>query len=569
MTSIHTNISAIAALHTLRSIATDLSDTQSRVSSGLRVQTASDNAAYWSISTTMRSDHTALSTVTDTLGLAAAKADVAYAATDSIVDILSTFKARLVAAKEGGVDKAKIQTELSQLMEQVHSVVGSASFGGVNWLTTSATTHLMETPDLGTSIVSAFVRSSQGIVTLKTSEVNLKTTSMLNAGGGGLLQKEIGGLGDMGGFKGTNANSIAHEGHETRQFTGPAAFAATDYIDFDLVVDAGALSAGLSFSGLRIDKTLVDTALGKTNGTISTAAEMRAVLEKLFQDNSIPATAYETMFSGSTPSQFELGSTETSGEPGSSIDVFNVTSDFGGAHPSGYALGLENPPLYNHDNMYPTASVSFTEPFTVSPTASFWFDAQVGPGASNTYTVDRSTVDAALGTTDGYIGDATALATVIAFAAAPSGLSVTASGSMIIFAADQAIYPEAGNRAARVSVGNVESNPTWTLDFDLAEVDITAEDFTLDEYIRGVDYMLQGSISSASLLGALQSRIEMQGEFTASLMSSIQKGIGRLVDADMNEESVRLKALQTQQGLAVQSLQIANNASENILSLFR
>ncbi|KJS21033.1 MAG: hypothetical protein VR78_00640 [Hoeflea sp. BRH_c9] len=77
------------------------------------------------------------------------------------------------------------------------------------------------------------------------------------------------------------------------------------------------------------------------------------------------------------------------------------------------------------------------------------------------------------------------------------------------------------------------------------------------------------SISSASLIGSLQSRIEMQTEFTARLMASVDKGIGRLVDADMNEQTTRLKALQTQEQLAIQSLQIANSSSESILSLFR
>jgi flagellin len=64
-------------------------------------------------------------------------------------------------------------------------------------------------------------------------------------------------------------------------------------------------------------------------------------------------------------------------------------------------------------------------------------------------------------------------------------------------------------------------------------------------------------------------RIEMQEDFVSKLTDSIDSGIGRLVDADMNEESTRLKALQTQQQLAIQSLSIANTNSENILSLFR
>jgi flagellin len=65
MTSIMTNTAATAALSTLKSINSDLDTTQGRISSGLRVETASDNAAYWSIATEMRSDTKALSTVQD------------------------------------------------------------------------------------------------------------------------------------------------------------------------------------------------------------------------------------------------------------------------------------------------------------------------------------------------------------------------------------------------------------------------------------------------------------------------------------------------------------------------
>jgi flagellin len=70
---------------------------------------------------------------------------------------------------------------------------------------------------------------------------------------------------------------------------------------------------------------------------------------------------------------------------------------------------------------------------------------------------------------------------------------------------------------------------------------------------------------AASNLGAVNKRISMQEDFVANLMDSIDSGIGRLVDADMNEESTRLKALQTQQQLGIQSLSIANTNSQNIL----
>ena len=77
MTSINTNNSAMSALQTLRNINSSLETTQNSVSTGYRVDTASDNAAYWSIATTMRSDNKALSAVSDALGLGAAKVDTA------------------------------------------------------------------------------------------------------------------------------------------------------------------------------------------------------------------------------------------------------------------------------------------------------------------------------------------------------------------------------------------------------------------------------------------------------------------------------------------------------------
>ena len=42
-----------------------------------------------------------------------------------------------------------------------------------------------------------------------------------------------------------------------------------------------------------------------------------------------------------------------------------------------------------------------------------------------------------------------------------------------------------------------------------------------------------------------------------------------MVDADMEEASARLSALQTQQQLGIQALSIANSAPQNVLSLFR
>jgi len=74
---------------------------------------------------------------------------------------------------------------------------------------------------------------------------------------------------------------------------------------------------------------------------------------------------------------------------------------------------------------------------------------------------------------------------------------------------------------------------------------------------------------AAATLGASKARIDSQLAFTGKLMDAIDRGIGTLVDADMNAESARLSALQTQQQLGIQALSIANQNSQSILSLFR
>ena len=85
MTSLLTNSAAMTALTTLKGINAQLDMTSNRVSTGQRVSTASDNAAYWSIATSMRADNAALSAVSDSLGLLAATVDTEYTALTSVV----------------------------------------------------------------------------------------------------------------------------------------------------------------------------------------------------------------------------------------------------------------------------------------------------------------------------------------------------------------------------------------------------------------------------------------------------------------------------------------------------
>jgi flagellin len=170
MSSIITNNAAIAALQSLRSVNASLSGTQQHVSSGLRIEKAADNAAYWAIATTMRSDDRALSAVQDALGLSGAVLDTTYTAIASSIDLMSEVKAKLVAAYEDGVDKTKINEDLTQLKQQLQSTSDSASFNGQNWLSWNSAADSADK-----SIPAYFIRNSDGTVRVGTVSYPINT----------------------------------------------------------------------------------------------------------------------------------------------------------------------------------------------------------------------------------------------------------------------------------------------------------------------------------------------------------------------------------------------------------
>jgi flagellin len=393
MTSILTNSAAMAALQTLRAIDSGLETTQGRVSSGMRVETAADNAAYWSIATTMRSDNRALSTVQDALGLGAAKVDTAYAGLESAIDVVAEIRAKLVAATEEGVDKGKIQEEIAQLQEQLSSIAEGASFSGENWLQADLTTSggfVMK------NVVASFVRNASGAVSVKTVDYRLDSTTVLFDEGGGL-----------------------------------------GILDKTAVIEGAAVALNINVAG----------AIGQY------------VVEAFTTDAVIAAGAGASTFDGRYASD-------------GVNDYVKVANDT-------------------------------------------WVIA-----------VDQTTV-----------------------------------------AGQEVAYADSTGALWAVDTGNVVAATTSSVDtMAISNTTTTAQ---LDGLLKMVDAALEAMTSAAADLGAISTRIDMQESFVANLNDVIDKGIGRLVDADMNEESTRLKALQTQQQLGIQSLSIANSSAENILQLFR
>nr|WP_321484199.1 flagellin [uncultured Cohaesibacter sp.] len=237
--SILTNTSAMTALQTLNATNKNLDATQQRISTGMRVAGAEDNAAYWSIATTMRSDNGALSAVQDALGLGAATVDTMYTAMNSTVDVMKEIKNKLVAAKEPGLDRAKIQSDISQLQNQLKSVANSAVFNSENWLVSDTGS----TPTK--SIVSSFSRDSSGAVQIETIDITLSDIQLFDSTGGGA------GIFDTALTMGTNVTGA-------------------DLSDFDISAVADSDLSGLD---TLIDD--VETAMGKITDAATTLGSIK------------------------------------------------------------------------------------------------------------------------------------------------------------------------------------------------------------------------------------------------------------------------------------------------------
>lgn len=586
MTSILTNTASLSALQTLRSISGSLADQQRQVSSGMRVQVAADNAAYWSISTTMRSDRMAISAVSDALGLGAAKVDVAYAGMNAVSDVLSGFKAKLVAAKEAGVDKVKIQGELEQFKEQVVGIAQSSSFSGQNWLNT-AVDDLHDREANKVSVVSSYNRSSTGAVSVATAGLHLSKTSLFNETGNGLLQPDSRFIDSIGGMRleqtvsptettWSSANTRRGEiAFQNFNFSGPIVFASpSDVIEFDVTVDSDDPSTGISppyhpgkITHIVIDRAFVDSVNPSWGGVIDDYTQFKEVLNRALYPAGAKAVVYRNFDNTPIVDRIGLWTLEYSGLDGSHIGVSGLTSNVGSGGLSDFsAFGIRSPPL----------NLNF-QPFTVYPDGSLpggievSFSFRINDSAAKSYSFDRDYVNDLLGKDNGTVETAAEMVTLLQsliLSDWPSLVIESNSPSGISLYSDPLVDRRSGNQTRIGFTGiSVSNEPVSTLGF--LGIDIVQNPSKIDAYIGYIEKVSANVIDGAATLGALSRRIEMQTEFAAKLMSVIDRGIGRLVDADMNEASTRLKALQAQQQLATQALQIANTQPENIVQLFR
>ena len=177
--SVHTNTSAAIALQNLTRTNDRLGDVQSRISTGLKVQGAKDNAAIWAIAQQQRADVGALSAVKQSLDRATSIADVALSAGESVSDLLNQLKEKVVAAKDSSLktqSRELLNADFQALLKAIGSAVDNATFDGGNILNGSLSSGIRF---LANADATSFVTLSAKDLSLGGAIIELSTSDSL------------------------------------------------------------------------------------------------------------------------------------------------------------------------------------------------------------------------------------------------------------------------------------------------------------------------------------------------------------------------------------------------------
>ena len=143
--SVHTNSSAMIALQNLNATNKQMEDVQQKISTGLAVSTAKDNASVYSIAQGQRADLNGLNAVKDSLNRANSVADVSMAAGESVSDLLNQLREKVVGAMDTSIDTTSrnaLNGDFRSILQQISHVVENATFNGTNLLDGSLTTNI-------------------------------------------------------------------------------------------------------------------------------------------------------------------------------------------------------------------------------------------------------------------------------------------------------------------------------------------------------------------------------------------------------------------------------------------
>lgn len=297
--SVNTNSNALAALQTLNLTQQSLTATQRRVSTGLRVASAADDASTFAIAQGQRGDIAGFQSISNSLSLGSATLNVALQGAQTISNTLNQIKGKIVAAQDPTQDHAAIQNDINAFINQIDSVAAAAQFNGVNLISSNSTNE---------SVLSSLNRSGSTVsaASITVNAQHLDTSSLairgLNIANQGAVLNVTGGTN----FADHNSFALTVGGVTTtfEFLTSPGTESLTTATNIAVSIGTGlggtiaALNTALSAQGFNasFDKSgNVDITSGKGDITAPTVTGAASVTASTLGAGTVAANALTTI----------------------------------------------------------------------------------------------------------------------------------------------------------------------------------------------------------------------------------------------------------------------------------
>jgi len=262
--SVNTNKTAMVALQNLNASTRKLESTQNKISTGLEVSSAKDNASIYSIAQGQRADLSSLSAVKTSLNRATSVADVTLAAGESVSDLLVQMRDKVVSAMDPSISTASrnaLNGDFKELLRQVSHAVANATFDGTNLLNGSISNGIAFIDNADASSVSTLNSrnfSLGGPIITLSSSANLLTLTIATSALAKLDSS----------IESVNAN-LAALGSEAKQIEGHLGFVSklSDVIEVGIgnLVDADLAKESARLQALQVQQQLGTQALSIAN----------------------------------------------------------------------------------------------------------------------------------------------------------------------------------------------------------------------------------------------------------------------------------------------------------------
>jgi len=262
--SVHTNQSALLALQNLNKTQEDLGQVQTRISTGLMINSAKDNASVWAIAQGQRADIGALNSVKMSLNRAKSIADVSATAGQTVSDLLVQLKEKVVAAMDTSIDTASrtaLDSDFKALLRQITQVTSNASFDGANLLDGSLPTNLKF---LANADANSYITLSNQNLSLGGAIITIPSTASL-----GTVTISTGVLAQLTASITKTNQALGNLGSQTKQLEAHADFVSklTDTLTAGVgnLVDADLAKESARLQALQVQQQLGTQALSIAN----------------------------------------------------------------------------------------------------------------------------------------------------------------------------------------------------------------------------------------------------------------------------------------------------------------